>query len=184
MSEPEAQLVQQCLAGEKSAFESLYDEHAGRIKAYLARSGFTPADADDLTQETFVRAFGSLGTFDAARGSMAAWLAAIARNVARRYWNRRGDARDFDPELAEQTLAAEDNPHLTAQASEENDAVTDCVADLTEELARIVHMRYAEARTTRGIARATGMPEATVRLRLSEAIAALERCLKSKGILE
>jgi len=184
VSDSEAQLVRQCLAGDESALQSLYQRHAGGIMAYLTRSGFSRADADDLAQETFVRAFNSLGTFDSSRGSMAGWLAAIARNVARRHWNRRGDARDFDPQLAEQTLAVEDNPGSAAQADEENDAVGDCVATLPDDLARIVRLRYVEARTTRGIAGATGIPEATVRLRLSEAMAALERCLKSKGILE
>lgn len=184
MSEQDAQLVGRCLAGDQSAYESLYGQHARRIKAYLARSGFKGADADDLTQETFVRAFGSLAGYDASLGSFGGWLSAIARNVARRHFNRRGDARNFDPELAEQTLAVESNPGHAAEADEEADAINDCISRLPEPLAGIVRLRYVEARTTRGIAAASGMPESTVRLRLGEAMAEIERCLKSKGILE
>ncbi|MHC4983533.1 MAG: RNA polymerase sigma factor [Planctomycetota bacterium] len=184
MSETEVQLVRQCLGGDATAFEWLYREHASRIKAYLARSGFTASDADDLTQQTFFQAFNSLTTFDSRRGTFGGWIAAIARNVARKNFHRRGDSRNFDPEMAEETLAYEDNPGQAAAASEENEAISECVEALPAELARIVRMRYVEARTTRGIASETGIPESTVRLRLSEAMAAIEKCLKSKGILE
>ncbi len=183
MGERDEELVERCRRGDRAAFESLYAAHAGRIKAYLLRSGFSPADADDQSQETFLRAYRSLATFDAARGTFAGWLGAIARNVARRHWNRRADARDFDPDLAERTLAAADNPHADAARREQADAVRDCVGRLPDELARIVRLRYVEARTTRGVAAAAGIPEATVRLRLAEARAALARCLKGKGVL-
>ena len=49
---------------------------------------------------------------------------------------------------------------------------------------RLMRLRYVSAGTTRGIATATDVPEATVRLRLTEALGLLERCLKSKGVLE
>jgi len=184
MSDMEVQLVQQCLGGDKAAFESLYDLHARRTKAYFARSGFTPADAEDLTQDTFIRAFNSLRTFNGELGTLSGWLATIARNVARRHWNRRGDGRDFDPQLAEQTLEVKNNPTYTAEAAEEHEAINDCISRLPEEMANIVRLRYVAARTTRGIAAAAEMPESTVRLRLAEALAALESCLRAKGILE
>jgi RNA polymerase sigma-70 factor (ECF subfamily) len=183
MAQSDAQLVRDALSGTASAFEALHAAHGGRIQAYFLRSGFRPADADDLTQETFLRAYRSLGTFDAGRGAFSAWLSAIARNVARRRFARRRDPQDFDPQLAEDTLAATENPAETAAGREEVDAVRDCVAELPEELGRLVRLRYVEARTTRGVSRAAGLPEATVRLRLGEARAAIRRCLKSKGIL-
>jgi RNA polymerase sigma-70 factor (ECF subfamily) len=184
MSEHDSQLVEQCRAGQPSAFEELYRAHSRRLKAYFCRCGFNHADADDLLHDAFARAWGSLATFDSQRGQFGAWLAAIARNVARRQANRRGDARDFDPQLAEHTLVATDNPGLSAQEAEELIALRECISFLPDEPSRLVRMRYIEALTTRGIAQATGTPEATVRLRLSEAMAALERCLNSKGVLK
>ena len=183
MSEGDGQLISRALAGEGSAYEGLYEAHARRIMAYLLRSGFARADADDLLQETFLRAFRSLGTFDDARGSFRTWVSAIARNVARKHWQRRSEAEDFDPELAEDVLVAADNPTETAAAREEMDAVGECVAALPEELRRIVRLRYVEGRTTRGVAAAAGIPEATVRLRLKEAHARLQQCLKARGVM-
>ena len=178
----DVEIIQNCLAGRAEAYESLYASHSRRVRAYFGRCGFSAADADDLTQEAFIRAFGSLRTFDATRGSFGGWLTAIVRNVARRHFNRRADARDFDPELAERTLADHSNPGHSAERQEEIDALEDCIALLPKELGTVIRLRYVEARTTRGIAVATGMPESTVRLRLSEAKAALASCLRTKGI--
>jgi len=176
--------VSRAARGDQSAFEQLYRLHAGRVKAYVLRSGFSPADADDRVAETFVRAFGSLGTFDARRGSFRTWLAAIARNVVRKHWLRRTEAENFDPHLAEEMFEAPENPGDRPEHREEVDAVRDCVARLPVELGRIVRLRYVEGRTTRSIAAEVDLPESTVRLRLTEAAGLLQQCLEGKGILE
>jgi RNA polymerase sigma-70 factor (ECF subfamily) len=182
--DPDREVVRRCLNGDQAAFEALYAAHAGAVKAYLLRSGFAQADADDLTQETFTRAFGSLATFDADRGAFRVWAAAIARNVARKYWARRREPEHFDPELAAESLAVSDNPGQAAEAREEVEAVRTCVDALPAELAHIVRLRYVEGRTTRGIAAAAGIPEATVRLRLREARETLAQRLRKKGFLK
>lgn len=183
MADPDTTLIQQCLSRDAKAYETLYHAHAGRVAAYFLRSGFGHADADDLTQETFARAFRSLRTFDAERGTFRRWLAEIARNVARTHWGRRKQVALFDAELAEQTFLAPENPADTPEAREELAAVGDCVGRLPEELWQVVRLRYVEGRTLRGVGAAAKMPEATVRLRLKEALALLERCLKQKGML-
>ena len=179
-----AQLISRCLGGDQAAYETLYRNSAGRVAAYFARSGFDASQTDDLTQETFLRAFRSLGGFDANRGAFPVWLGTIARNVARRHWRRRAGADTFDPELADEMFAAPRQADGTPEAREEFAAISGCVELLAAELAGIVRLRYVRGLTTRGIAREAGMPEATVRGRLEDALKRLERCLKGKGILE
>jgi RNA polymerase sigma-70 factor, ECF subfamily len=160
----------------------LYAEHAGWVRTYLRRSGFAPADVDDLAQETFLRAFRSIGTFDATRGTPAQWLSAIVRNVVRKRWAKRPNPTPFDPDLAEAVLA---DPSADAEAPatrEELDALRLCIDALPPDLARLVSLRYVEGLATRAIGETEGMPEATVRLRLDEARTSLGRCLKSKGV--
>ena len=183
MDRDDANIVARALAGDRAAFEALWSRHAGRVRAYLRRRGFRDHDAEDLTQETFVRVHKSLVTFDPARGDFGGWLAVIARNVARRAAGRRPEPASFDPELAEATFASEGNPGAEAARREELDALAECMEKLSPELGRIVRLRYVEARTTRGVAAAVGAPESTVRLRLAEAKGLLETCLKGKGFM-
>jgi RNA polymerase sigma-70 factor (ECF subfamily) len=178
---PDVQRISRAQAGDSEALEALYHSHVGRVRAYFARCGFRPPD--DPAQEVFLRAMRSLGTYDPARGSFGGWLAAIARNVARRQWRRREPPANFDPDLAEDVLVAADDPGDAPEAREEIAAVRACVDELPDELARLVGLRYVEGRTTRGVAAAAGLAESTVRRRLEQARGLLRRCLKGKGFL-
>lgn len=177
-------LVQRCLGGEQSALSELHQLHAPAVAAYLLRSGFSRPDAEDLTQEVFIRVFRGLGGFDPARGRLRGWIGAIAKNVARRHWRRRViDREHFDPELAQEVLEGPDTDQPPLEIREEIDALKEAISSLPPELAKIVRMRYVEGRTTRGIASAAGLPESTVRLRLAEASAKLEEALRRRGFL-
>jgi len=177
----ESQLVARARAGDQAACRLLYREHAGRTAAYLRRCGFASPDVEDLVQETFVRVFRSLGTFDAARGGLGPWLGAIARNVARRRWHRCAPPDSLDPDLAEAVFEAPAED-AAGETREQLEALRGCLEALPPDLDRIVRLRYVEARSTRGIAQAERLPEATVRLRLDEARETLARCLKAKGV--
>jgi len=179
--------IARALAGDARAFGALYALQAPRVMGYFLRSGFARAEAEDLTQDTFVRVFKSLGTFDPNRGKFGYWVATIARNVTRRRWSSRKSPENFDPELAEEMIAGPSDAASGVNAAsegEEIDAVRDCISILQEELRSVVYFRYVKGMTTRGISVETSMPEATVRLRLNEASARIRSCLRSKGILE
>ena len=184
MNARDADIVARCLKGYETAYADLYTAHAGRVRVYLLRCGFAPSDADDLTQETFLRAFRSLRGFDASRVSFTAWLSAIARNVARKRWRKLAQPENFDPQLAEDTFAIDEKTGLHASSilSEEFEALMDCISRLDEILGKIVHLRYVEGLTTRFIGEAVSLPESTVRLRLSEARGLLLGCMQEKGI--
>ncbi|MBL7220634.1 MAG: sigma-70 family RNA polymerase sigma factor [Phycisphaerae bacterium] len=184
MEQAEQQLISRSLAGEESACRQLYQGYAGMVAGYFRRSGFDRSLAADLTQETFVRVFGSLGGYDQARGAFGAWLSAIARNVARKYWRRRTATNTFDPELADAMFAIPAEASSTPEQREEMSAVADCVARLDKRLGELIRLRYVRGMTTRGIASEAGMPESTVRSRLGEALDCIARCLQGKGIVQ
>ena len=177
------QAISRCLAGERPAFAELHAAHAPGIGAFFLRSGFAPADAEDLTQETFMRAFRSLATFDADKAAFSTWLGTIARNVARKQWQRRRPAQEIDDELAQNVLADENDPLADMANTEALDALVRCMEALDADLARLVRLRYVQALTTRGIAKELGIPESTARLRLTDAHQRLQRCMNGKGFL-
>jgi RNA polymerase sigma-70 factor (ECF subfamily) len=187
MAGDQTQLVSRCLSGERAAQEELYALHARCVLAYFLRSGFLQADAEDLTQEAFARAFAYLGGYDPSRGAFGGWLFAIVRNVARKHWKNARDVENYDPQLAEETLCRDNcdgDPGIATQQQEEFAALRDCLSALPPDVGNLVRLRYVEARTTRGVGQAAGLPESTVRLRLAEAKNMLERCLRGKGVLE
>lgn len=182
MDKTNSELVARCIDGDEAAFGPLHAACAGHIKAYFLRLGFAVADADDLTQAVFVRAFKSLRSFNRTREPLGMWLASIARSVARRELGRRTEAENFDPLLAEDVFAVSMGPGT--EASEEAVALSQCIDALPPELAQVVHLRYVKGMTTRGIAAAAGTSEATVRLRLNDMLSLLRGCLSAKGFLE
>ena len=78
----DAALVQTIVEGHVEAFRVVVLRYERPLFRFLARFGFAAAAREDLAQETFLRAFRALPSFDPARGSLASWLFTIARNVA------------------------------------------------------------------------------------------------------
>src|SRR4051812_43940065 len=66
-------------------FGTLFDRHVDAIHGYISRR-VGAALAEELTAETFTRAFAQRGSFEAIHGSAAPWLYGIATNVVRNVW--------------------------------------------------------------------------------------------------
>ncbi len=92
----EAELVREAQSGEVGAFEQLFRTHQGRIYALCLRMVADPARAEDLTQESFVRAWRKLGSFRG-KSAFGTWLHRLAVNVvlgdlrSRKRWESRTD---------------------------------------------------------------------------------------------
>src|SRR5215212_11915292 len=73
-------LIAAVARGDVSAFEALYDRYSSTVYALLLRILANADDAQEVLQETFVKAWTSAKMFDALRGSEVAWLISIARS--------------------------------------------------------------------------------------------------------
>jgi len=81
-------LIQQTLAGNQQAFRLVVLRYQRPLFRFLGLLGFRGARADDVAQETFLRAFKALGSFEPARGAFSTWLFTIARRLAITEWQR------------------------------------------------------------------------------------------------
>jgi RNA polymerase sigma-70 factor (ECF subfamily) len=148
-SEPAIELDQAFLealrgdaAGRRRAIERLYAAFAGRLRRYYLRRRATPAQAEDWTQETFVRVLRSAAEFRGEGGQFAAWLWTIARNVARdavRHSSSQPMA-DVD-ELEGDDVPVQEGADPLTRVEEES--VADCVRRGFREFAR-THPERAE----------------------------------------
>jgi RNA polymerase sigma-70 factor (ECF subfamily) len=137
--------------------------------------------AEDLTQETLLRALGGLKTYRP-EGKFQAWIFRIAINLARDWIRRRGRDRatafdaDGEPPPAKAILA-EGRPEADALRRERADQVGQALGRLADEDREVLLLRYYGELAFKDIARATGEPLGTVLARAHRAIRKLGELL-------
>ena len=174
VEDPDRTLVAAAVAGDRGAFEALVLRHQTRIVNYALAIVRDPADAEDVAQETFIRAYRSLARF---RGdsSFKTWLYTIATNAARTGLDRRGRrSRVEDGSLDDEAgpLAAADVPAGDADAETalvRREAIDRALAALPPDLRVAVVLRDVEGLDYKEIAAATGAPIGTVESRIFRA---------------
>lgn len=177
----DATLVSRFQNGDDNAFAQIVSLHRGRIYGYVRKMLRDETDAEEVTQDTFVRAYRNLAKF---RGdsSLLTWLHRIATNLARnRYWyffrRRRQDTFSLDAPLG-------DNPDVCPMDTMVSEAPDPCQQSTRDEfikkiqtcLSRIdpifreaLEMRAGKDLCYREIAKLTGAPVGTVKSRIARA---------------
>lgn len=182
-------LVERAQAGEQAAFATLIEAHSDRIYSYLARMLNDREEALDLAQETFVRAWESMGRF---RGGAAfsTWLYRIATNLAidsLRRKGRRGHEEALDAPLetddgdTERQLAdPATSPDQEVVLRELRREVRRAVAEMAPGLRTVLVMYDFQQMTYEEIAEALRVPLGTVKSRLFNARRVLRRKLAER----
>lgn len=186
--QPELTLFARMRQGDEAAFAALYRLHKDAVYRFaLLRTG-SAAQAADVAQETFLHLMTRPEQYDPARGSIAAWLCGVARNLARRETASREDATDPDDLAADAPAAPElvdaDCPAEKLLASETAEQVRAALAAVAPHyrdvliLCELSDLSYAEA------AQVCGIDIGTVRSRLSRGRAQLALQLSRLGLME
>lgn len=172
----EATLVRAAQGGDAAAFTALvrhFQRPVYRIAYGLTRNA---ADADDLAQETFVRAYQAIGRFRVGEPPYP-WLARIATNLAFSLFRRRKRRPEtpLEPLLeAGQQWGVEDDPSERVAADERERLLQSAFAELKPEHQAILALRVVEEQSYEAIAATLGVPVGTVMSRLSRARAELK----------
>src|ERR1700744_4975654 len=117
------QLIERCLGGEEAAWEDLVKIHTRRVYAICCRFTSSDPEAQDLTQEVFLRVFRSLKGFRSGEGSFTVWLARLTRNLLIDHYRRSKLERATDsieeqlPMLEEKTAMISRTEGLVARSS-------------------------------------------------------------------
>src|ERR1700688_2033226 len=104
----DVQLVERCLHGQEAAWEDLVKLHTRRVYSICYRFTNSEAEAQDLTQEVFLRVFKNLKSFRAGEGLFAVWLGRLTRNLLIDHYRRSRMERATDS-IEDQTLALEES---------------------------------------------------------------------------
>lgn len=174
----ERPLVARARRGDRTAFDALVRGHFAGVYGVLFRLVGNHEDAEDLAQESFVRAYRSLRFFRG-EGSFEAWLTRIAVHLARDHQRRRGRSPvvGLRVELVE-PAAPRPGPQGELTRRELVQRVGEAVASLPPNLRAALVLRVLEGRDYEEVARATGMRPGTVRTQVMKARRLLMRALK------
>lgn len=180
--EPEA-LIRRCQRGDPLAIEALirrYQNYVFRLCYLVMRN---EQDAEDMAQETFVRAFRALPRFEIREGSgFEAWLYRIAVNACRsrmrRKWYQVLPWPDPAPPMASEP---EEQPERQVLRDEQRDEILAAIDCLGEKHRLVVILRYYGGLSNKEIAQALSIPCGTVRSRLHMARRRLREILAKDG---
>jgi len=158
-------------------WDHLYAEQLPRIYNFF-RYRVGADDAEDLTSETFEKAWRARHTYRRDLGAFTTWLYAIARNVAIDHFRRR---IVHEPLEAAVHVAAAGSPEHDAIRSSERERLGALLADLDERAREIIALRYGAGLTNRAIAKLLGLSETNVGTILYRAIADLRARWPGEG---
>ncbi|MGA2207010.1 MAG: sigma-70 family RNA polymerase sigma factor [Terracidiphilus sp.] len=184
-----SQIVRRCMDGDSGAWAEMVRTHQRRVYGLCYRFTGNAADAEDLTQDVFLKIYSNLGSFDVARGSLQVWITTMTRNLLvdnfRRTrhqratgsldegWEQTEELRPID-----RLVAAGPSPHESAARKELARMVQGALAKVSVDLREAVILRDLQDLDYKEIAQVIGIPEGTVKSRISRGRAELARLLE------
>jgi len=185
--EQDAQLVQQCLQGDGSAWEELVRRHTRRIFNICYRFTGNGTDAEDLSQDVFLRVYKTLGSYRSAHGGFATWMTSVTRNLLIDHYRR--TKRDRVTDSLEDAMPVVENkeafgrrPDQLALLGELSSQVQTALTKLSPELREAVILRDLQQLEYNEIREVLDVPEGTVKSRINRGRIELARVLQQMGV--
>ena len=184
-----AMLVRRCITGDAGAWEEIVRTYNRRIYNICYRFAGSGDDAEDLTQEVFIKMYRTLTTYDHTKGAFATWVTTITRNLLVDHFRkgkqqRLTDSIDATSEhedavpLSEQIQDQSAPPDARVRSREVGETVHAALGKLSPELREAVILRDLQDMDYREIATVLKVPEGTVKSRINRGRAELARLLQ------
>ncbi len=182
-------VVRRCLDGDSTAWAELVKGQHRRVYSLCYRFTGSSHDAEDLTQEVFLKVYGNLASFDLSRGSFPTWLTTLTRNLLVDHFRRGRQQRATDSldagwedsselQISDRLADTKLNPHQHAAAREIERMVQQALTKISPELREAVILRDLQDLDYKEIAQVLRIPEGTVKSRISRGRAELARLLE------
>jgi len=164
---------------EVALMQQLHDEHAAALWGYcLSLTGHDRARAEDVTQETLLRAWRNRAVLDRPASAVRAWLFTVARNIVIDEWrSRRHNSELSVAEVPEPAEPADRTDQLLLSW-----LVADAITHLSTEHREVLLECYYRGRPVAEAARLLGVPAGTVKSRTHYALRALRLALEEMGV--
>ncbi len=185
-----AMLVRRCISGDAAAWEEIVQRYHRRIYNICYRFAGSGDDAQDLTQEVFIKMYRTLNSYDVDRGAFMTWVTTVTRNLLVDHFRKTKQERLTDSldttssghedamPLSEQIQDRGPSPDSRVQSREAKETVHQALQRLSPELREAVILRDLQDMDYREIATVLKVPEGTVKSRINRGRAELARLLQ------
>jgi RNA polymerase sigma-70 factor, ECF subfamily len=185
-----AMLVRRCVAGDAAAWEEIVQRYHRRIYNLCYRFAGSTDDAQDLTQDVFIKMYRTLKSYDLERGAFMTWVTTITRNLLVDHFRKTKQERMTDSldsvatehedamPLGEQIADKGQPPDTRMQSQEAGKTVHVALQKLSPELREAVILRDLQDMDYKEIATVLKVPEGTVKSRINRGRAELARLLQ------
>jgi len=171
----EAEIVIRVLKGDRQAYALLVEEYKNPVYNLAYRMTGNSEDADDLTQETFIRAYQYLWQYDTSR-KFFTWLYTLALNLIRSHLRKKNKYNKSSEELSEH-LFADKNPSPETKLIETQE-ISVCLLRLEYESRALLIMKFHQGLTFEEIAQITGKSLSAVKMSVYRGLEKLKELLK------
>lgn len=181
-------LIERCQAGDPEAWETLVDRHSKRIFNLIFQFTSSPEDAEDFTQEVFLKVFNSLKRFNP-ETPLLPWIIRVTKNYCIDHYRekRRSKVIRDDGTLIDRHKDYTYHPFNSLLEKERAGVIQKGLQSLSEELRTVLVLRDLQGFNYAEIARSLEIPEGTVKSRINrgriELASTLKKMKKMKAVL-
>lgn len=166
-------------AGERDAFGEIYGTLLDPVYRYLYWNLGSREEAEDLTEEVFLRCLTSIGSFDARRGPFKAWAFRIAHNLMVDHIRRRG--RKSEEPIPPQSESELPHADEELERKERARALREALAELPAAQRQVIVMKYFAEMSNSEVAKALGRSEGAINALQHRALRRLGGMLEERG---
>jgi len=169
-------LVEKAAGGDFEAFGELYNIYLDRIYRYVFYQVKDKMTAEDLIEETFVKAWKAIGSYRGKGQAFSSWLYRIAHNCLVDYFRKSQKRRSLDIEIA--TVAASTEQELERKAVRQE--LLEAISCLRDNQRQVIILKFIEGLDNREIGQIMGKSQGAIRILQMRALATLRKRLSSE----
>lgn len=176
----ERELIHRIQAGDREAFARLVETHHRAVYGFLRARLFQSTDADDLTQEVFLRFYTGRDRFDP-ESEVSPWLLGIARNLLREHARKHRRRRDREEAWTRLCLEVDERqPQPDGPLDEALHHLPECMSSLGQSARQAIDLKYTGSLALSEIGTRLRRSEGAIKLLIFRARRALKSCLEGK----
>jgi RNA polymerase sigma-70 factor (ECF subfamily) len=175
--EEERQLVQRAIQRDSAAFAQLYDKHVVRVYRHIYYMVNDNREAEDLTAQTFLKAWEAVDRYKERGAPFVAWLMRIGHNLTVSFLRAKRDHSELDDTFVDSKLGR--NPEEALQQTTDEKSVREAVLQLRDEQRQVIMLRFVEELDYREVAAVIGKSIPAVRVIQHRALGNLRKLMQA-----